>query len=139
MSSRENDLVIVRFVVEQQHTPTQAAARFAVTRQWVHTLPRRYAADGPTGVTPGSRAPKIHPGALPNYLRERITSHADTGEMLAHNHINPDKNYQPRATTPDATSQDTPPYPQKRSWAATPCQRCRDSGHWRRAWDSNPR
>ncbi len=74
MSSREKNLVIVRYVDDQRHTPAQAAARFGVTRQWVHELVRRYTADGPAGVTPGSKAPKSHPGALPQQLRERIVA-----------------------------------------------------------------
>ena len=41
MNSRDKNLVIVRAVVDQGLTTAQAAARFGVTRQWVHVLIRR--------------------------------------------------------------------------------------------------
>lgn len=72
MSSREKNLVIVRSVLEQGMSAAQAAARFGVTRQWVHVLIGRYEADGPKGVTPRSRARKSLPATTPPQVRERI-------------------------------------------------------------------
>lgn len=72
MSSREKKLVIVRYVVVQGHCPGAAAARFGVSRQWVHQLVRRYELDGPAGLEPRSKAPKNRPGKLPEPVRERI-------------------------------------------------------------------
>lgn len=72
MSSREKNLVIVRSVLDQGLTVAQAAARFGVTRQWVHVLIRRYEADGAQGVAPRSTAPKSRPGTTSEAVRERI-------------------------------------------------------------------
>lgn len=69
---KPKNLVIVRAVTDQGLTHAEAAARFGVTRQWVHTLVRRYESDGPDGVTPRSRAPRNHPGRTPPAIRERI-------------------------------------------------------------------
>lgn len=69
---KPKNLVIARAVREQGLTPAQAATRFGVTRQWVHTLVNRYDTDGPDGVTPRSRAPKHRPGTTPTDVRDRI-------------------------------------------------------------------
>lgn len=69
---KPKNLVIVRAVREQGLSHAEAAARFGVTRQWVHTLVTRYDRDGPDGVAPRSRAPKIRPGTTPAVVRERI-------------------------------------------------------------------
>jgi len=69
---KPKNLVIVRAVREQGLSHAEAAARFGVTRQWVHTLVRRYDIDGPDGVAPRSRAPKTRPGTTPNGVRDRI-------------------------------------------------------------------
>nr|WP_218844652.1 IS481 family transposase [Microbacterium pseudoresistens] len=53
-------------------THAEAAARFGVTRQWVHTLVHRYEAEGPDGLAPRSRAPKNRPGTTPPAIRDRI-------------------------------------------------------------------
>lgn len=66
------NLVIVRAVIDQGLTHAEAAARYGVTRQWVHALVRRYEAEGPDGVMPRSRAPKNRPGRTPPATRERI-------------------------------------------------------------------
>lgn len=68
---KPKNLVIVRAVREQGLSHAEAAARFGVTRQWVHTLVRRYDAEGPDGVAPRSRAPQTRPEATP-VIRERI-------------------------------------------------------------------
>lgn len=69
---KPKNLVIVRAVREQGLTHAEAAARFGVTRQWVHTLVTRYDADGVDGVAPRSRAPRARPGSTPDAVRERI-------------------------------------------------------------------
>ncbi|WP_282073032.1 helix-turn-helix domain-containing protein, partial [Janibacter hoylei] len=72
MSSREKNLVIVRSVLDQGLTATQAAARYGVSRQWVHTLIRRYHAEGPDGLSPRSKAPASRPGTTSEAVRDRI-------------------------------------------------------------------
>lgn len=69
---KPKNLVIVRAVREQGLSHAEAAARFGVTRQWVHALVRRYDTDGPDGVAPRSRAPKTRPGTTPDGIRDRI-------------------------------------------------------------------
>lgn len=69
---KPKNLVIVRAVRDQGLTHAQAASRFGVTRQWVHTLVRRYEAAGPSGLTPRSRAPKTRPGTTASATRDRI-------------------------------------------------------------------
>jgi len=69
---KPKNLVIVRAVHEQGLTHAEAAARYGVTRQWVHTLVRRYEEEGPDGLTPRSRAPKTRPGTTPPAVRQRI-------------------------------------------------------------------
>jgi len=41
---------------------------------WVHTLVRRYDAEGIDGVAPRSRAPRARPGTTPTAVRERIVA-----------------------------------------------------------------
>lgn len=69
---KPKNLVIVRAVREQGMSPTEAAARYGVTRQWVHTLVARYDTEGPDGVAPRSRAPHSRPGTTPPVIRDRI-------------------------------------------------------------------
>lgn len=72
MNSRDKNLVIVRSVVDQGLTAAEAATRFGVTRQWVHSLVRRCEAQGPDGLRPRSRAPRSRPGTTSTGVRERI-------------------------------------------------------------------
>ncbi|MFE6733158.1 integrase core domain-containing protein [Microbacterium sp. NPDC057650] len=69
---KSKNLVIVRAVHEQGLTRAEAAARYGVTRQWVHTLVTRYENEGPDGVAPRSRAPKTRPGTTGPVIRDRI-------------------------------------------------------------------
>jgi len=69
---KPKNLVIVRAVIDQGLSHAEAAARFGITRQWVHTLVRRYETDGADGVAPRSRAPRTRPGRTPPTIRERI-------------------------------------------------------------------
>lgn len=72
MNSRDKNLVIVRSVLDQGLSIAEAAARFSVSRQWIHVLLTRYQLEGPNGLEPRSRAPLTHPGTLPDPLREEI-------------------------------------------------------------------
>ncbi len=72
MASKDKHLVIVRSVLQQGLSPAQAAARYGVSRQWVHTLLNRYKAEGPDGLAPRSRAPKRRPITTSEPLRQRI-------------------------------------------------------------------
>jgi transposase len=56
--------VIVLAVVSEQLTPSQAAARFGVSRQWVHQLLTRYHHGGLEAVDPRSRRPASNPRAV---------------------------------------------------------------------------
>ena len=69
---KPKNLVIVRAVTDQGLTHAEAASRFGVTRQWVHTLVTRYEREGPEGAMPRSRAPRSRPGATDQSTRERI-------------------------------------------------------------------
>lgn len=69
---KPKNLVIVHAVHDQGLSHVEAAARFGVTRQWVHTLVRRYEDEGPDGVAPRSRAPKTRPGTTVPAIRDRI-------------------------------------------------------------------
>ena len=50
MASKDKHLVIVRSVLQQGLTPAAAAARYGVSRQWVHELLNRYRAHGHDGL-----------------------------------------------------------------------------------------
>lgn len=64
--------VIVLSVVEQGLTKAEAARRFEVSWQWVHTLVQRYEADGLDGLEPRSRRPRSNPNATSEHVRTRI-------------------------------------------------------------------
>lgn len=68
----EKNRVIVAAVVEAGLGVSEAAERFGVSRQWVHRLVARYRADGPLGLRPGSRRPRLSPNATGQSVREQI-------------------------------------------------------------------
>ncbi len=72
MNSRDKNLVIVRSVLDQGLSIAESAARFSVSRQWVHVLLTRYRLEGPDGLEPRSQAPHTRPGTLPDPLREEL-------------------------------------------------------------------
>lgn len=72
MTTHSRNLVIARSVIDQGLTPAQAATKFDVTRQWVHTLVNRYRTGGPQALEPRSRAPHSTPRATPPTIRHRI-------------------------------------------------------------------
>ena len=73
-SPRPNCLsqVIVLSLLHDGLTPTQAAARFGVSRQWIYQLLTRYKAGGLEALEPRSRRPKSNPRALTPELRDEI-------------------------------------------------------------------
>ena len=64
--------VIVLSVVNGSLTPSQAAKRYGVTRQWVHMLLARYRDGGIDAVEPRSKKPKGNSRAIDEPTRERI-------------------------------------------------------------------
>ena len=59
-------------MVDQGLTIAQAAAKFGVSRQWVHQLVQRYRTGGVAAVLPQSKAPKSQPRPTSPAVRERI-------------------------------------------------------------------
>jgi transposase InsO family protein len=64
--------VIVLSVVVQGLTKAEAARRYDVSWQWVHTLVTRYRTGGLDALEPQSRRPLTNARATPDRLRERI-------------------------------------------------------------------
>jgi transposase InsO family protein len=64
--------VIVLSVVQQGLTKAQAAKKFDVSWQWVHTLVTRYEDGGLDALEPRSRRPKTGTRSTPPRVRERI-------------------------------------------------------------------
>ena len=64
--------VIVLSVVHQGLTKAQAARKFDVSWQWVHTLVTRYDAGGLDALEPHSRRPGANPNTTPESTRSRI-------------------------------------------------------------------
>jgi transposase len=64
--------VIVLSVVVQGLTKAEAACRYDVSWQWVHTLVTRYQAGGLEALEPRSRRPLSNSRAAPEALRQRI-------------------------------------------------------------------
>jgi transposase InsO family protein len=62
--------VIVLSVVQQALTVSEAAARFGVSRQWVHVLLARYRVGGLDAVEPRSHRPHSNPRQTPAELAE---------------------------------------------------------------------
>ena len=64
--------VIVLSVIEQGLTPSEAAARFGVSRQWVHQLIQRYRDGGLDAVEARSHRPTANPRQTPPQLAARV-------------------------------------------------------------------
>jgi transposase InsO family protein len=64
--------VIVLSVVVQGLSKTEAARRYDVSWQWVHTLVTRYQQGGLDALEPRSRRPASNPRATPDGVRDRI-------------------------------------------------------------------
>lgn len=74
MASLDQNRVIVLAVLEMGLSPSEAARRFNVSRQWVHVLMGRYREFGEARLEPRSRRPSSHPGATSEDVRARITA-----------------------------------------------------------------
>ena len=72
MANRNQNRVIVLAVIAGGLTPSEAAARFGVGRQWVHVLLARYRESGEAGLEPRSRRPRTSPTATTPTTRARI-------------------------------------------------------------------
>jgi transposase InsO family protein len=66
--------VIVLSVVQQRLSVSEAAVRFGVSRQWVHTLLARYRDGGLDAVEPRSHRPHSNPRQTSPELAERIVA-----------------------------------------------------------------
>lgn len=64
--------VIILSLLHDGLSPTQAAARFGVSRKWIYQLLARYKEGGLEALEPRSRRPKSNPRALPQELRGEI-------------------------------------------------------------------
>lgn len=64
--------VIVLSLLHEGLTPSQAAARFGVSRQWIHHLLARYREGGLEALAARSRRPHTHPTALSTQRRSEI-------------------------------------------------------------------
>lgn len=72
MPNSNQNRVIVYSVVHGGLSAAEAAARYGIGRQWVHTLLARYRASGDAGLEPRSRRPHSSPAATPDDTRSRI-------------------------------------------------------------------
>lgn len=113
---KPKNIVIVRAIRHQGLTIAEAAARYGVSRQWVHTLLTRYDTEGPDGLAPRSKAPHTRPrhhagemrhlgvgrahSRAPVLLlihdRDVTVSRLDTGDVIGEFTIDPAKDYQAR-------------------------------------------
>ena len=66
--------VAVLKVVSKQLSITTAAAEYAMSRQHLHRLLRRYRDGGLDALEPRSRRPRTNPGRTPDQVRERIVA-----------------------------------------------------------------
>ena len=64
--------VIVLSVVHQGLTKAEAARKFEVSWQWVHTLVTRYESGGLDALEPQSRRPRISPISTSDSVRARV-------------------------------------------------------------------
>ena len=83
ISSRPNSKsqVIILTLLHEHLTPTQAAVRFGVSRQWIYDLLVRYKAGGLDALEPGSRKPHSNPRTLSPDKRAEII--ALRGDLLS--------------------------------------------------------
>ena len=72
MKETNKNEVIVLSVVEGGLSVTEAATRFGVSRQWVHTLLARYRSEGLKGVQPRSRRPHTNPNQTSQTIMDEI-------------------------------------------------------------------
>jgi transposase InsO family protein len=64
--------LIVTAVVVQQRSKAEVAREFGVSRQWVHTLVRRFETEGADGLQARSRRPRSSPRQIPGEIEELV-------------------------------------------------------------------
>lgn len=72
MKETNKNEVIVLAITEGGLSITEAAARFGISRQWIHTLLSRYHTDGLKGLQPRSRRPHSNPNQTNEDTRTAI-------------------------------------------------------------------
>ncbi len=72
MSKFSKSKVIVLTAVQEKVTVTEVAKRYGVSRQWVYVLLKRYAAGGLEALEAQSTAPKSHPHAISDEVKQKI-------------------------------------------------------------------
>ena len=104
---KAKNLLIVQSVRHQGLTCAQAARKYGVSRQWVHTLVTRYDIHGPAGLEPRSKAPTKRRNATPEAMRERIielrgpltSMGADVGPVTIAWHLHNEGHHPPSTST----------------------------------------
>ena len=66
--------VIVKAVLDQHQSVSEAARRYNVSRQWIYTLLRRYEEHGVEGLHPISRAPHSRPHTTDPAIEQHVTA-----------------------------------------------------------------
>jgi transposase len=64
--------LIITAVVLEGRSKSEVARDYDVSRQWVHQLVARYAADGEAAYQPRSRRPHHNPHAVPAAVEDQI-------------------------------------------------------------------
>ncbi len=72
MPKSSKSKVIVLTAVQEKVTVTEVAKRYGVSRQWVYVLLEHYAAGGLEALEAQSTAPKSHPHAISNEVKQEI-------------------------------------------------------------------
>jgi transposase InsO family protein len=73
MSGSLGRLVVAAVTVEGR-SKAEVARDYGVSRQWVHELVRRYAAEGDAGLVPRSRRPRTNARQVPEAIEDRIVA-----------------------------------------------------------------
>jgi transposase len=66
--------VVVAAVVVEGRSKAEVARDYGLSRQWVHELCRRLAADGEAGLVPRSRRPRSNPRRVSDTFEDRIVA-----------------------------------------------------------------
>ncbi len=66
--------LVVTAVVVEGRSKAAVARDYGVSRQWVHELCRRYAAEGEAGLVPGSRRPRTNARRVPVAIEDAIVA-----------------------------------------------------------------
>jgi len=66
--------LVVTAVLVEGRTKAAVARDYGVSRQWVHELCRRYAAEGQAGLVPRSRRPRTNARRVPVAIEDAIVA-----------------------------------------------------------------